>query len=70
MNKEVIYFDSTGESGNIFSLLAEVNKVYRKQRRINEFNEIRDNVFKAKSYTEALTVIRQHITLIDVKGRV
>lgn len=70
MNDKVIYFDSTGESGNIFYILGQVQKVYHKQRRVTEFNDLRDKVFSAKSYEQALNIIRQHITLIDVKGRV
>ena len=36
----------------------------RKQRRIITFNDLRDRVFEAQSYDEALKIIGEEVTLI------
>jgi hypothetical protein len=69
MKTNTVTFDSAGPSGNIYSILAEVRTVMREQRRITEYNDMRDEVFKSQSYAAALKVIREHINLIDVRGR-
>lgn len=67
--KTKVYFDSQGESGNIYHILGQVGNALRKEQRIIEFNEIRDKVFASKSYKEALENIREHVDLIDKSGR-
>lgn len=64
--KSVIYFKSQGQSGNIYYILGMVQRELRKQRRINDFNELRDKVYNSKSYDEALSVIREYVDLIDL----
>ena len=66
--KPVIYYNSRGESGNIFRLLGELQKVMRKQRRIIAFNDIRDRVLAAQSYDEARQIISEEVTLKDSSG--
>lgn len=66
--KTKVYFDSRGPSGNIYHILGEVSKALRKERRITEFNELRDKVFSSASYEDALAVIREHVDLIDKSG--
>jgi len=66
MKKAVIQYDSRGESGNIYWLLGALQQVMRKQRRITAFNDLRDRVFKAQSYTEALAIIGEEVELIDI----
>lgn len=63
--KTKIFFDSCGESGNIYHILGKVSEVLRKEHRLLEFNEVRDKVFASGSYKDALAIIRQHIDLID-----
>lgn len=65
----MIQFHSTKESGNIFWILGEVSAVMKKQRRITEYNTMRDRVFEAQSYEEALTIIREYVELIDLDGK-
>lgn len=67
MNKEKakVYYDSKGPSGNIYDILGKVGVELRKQRRQTDFNTMRDKVFEAKSYEEALAVIRGYVDLID-----
>ena len=63
--KAKVYYDSKGPSGNIYDILGKVGVEFRKQRRQTDFNTMRDKVFEAKSYEEALTVIRGYVDLID-----
>lgn len=68
MNKPVIHFASRHESGNIYFILALVQTALRKERRITDFNTMRDEVFHSDSYTEALAAIRKYVDLVDDDG--
>lgn len=61
--KLVIEYDPCGHSGNIYWILGEVSKLMRKQRRYTAFNNLRDRVFEARSYDEALQIIGEEVTL-------
>jgi len=63
-NKPVIEYDPYGHTGNIFWILGEVSKIMRKQSRITAYNDLRDRVFEAQSYEEALEIIGEEETLI------
>ena len=65
MKKPVIHFCSRGESGNIFYILGLVRREMQKQRRITEYNDLRDRVTASGSYREALEIIREYVDLID-----
>lgn len=65
MNKPELRYDSRGETGNIYWILGELSSIMRRQNRISVYNEIRDRVFKAQSYQEALEIIGEVVTLID-----
>lgn len=62
-NKPVVEYDPHGHSGNIYWILGEVSKLIRKQRRYTDFNNLRDRVFEAQSYDEALQIIGEEVTL-------
>lgn len=62
-NKPVVEYDPHGHSGNIYWILGEVSKLMRKQRRYTDFNILRDRVFEAQSYDEALQIIGEEVTL-------
>lgn len=62
--KPIIEYDPYGHSGNIFWLLGEVNKIMRRQSRIIAYNDLRDRVFEAQSYEEALAILGEEVTLI------
>lgn len=64
-----IHFRSRHESGNIYWILAEVRRVLQKQRRITDYNNLRDRVMVSGSYQEALAIIRETINLTDDDGR-
>lgn len=66
MEKETIYYESKGTSGNIFSILAKVRDVLRKQHRINDYNECWEAVQGCRSYDEALDVISEYVFLVDL----
>lgn len=65
MKKPTVHFNSRVESGNIFWILGAVKTALRKQRRITEYNNLRDRVFASGSYQEALAIIREMVDLID-----
>lgn len=67
--KKAIHFHSRGESGNIYALLAKVSAHMLKQKRIPEFNDLRDRVYTAGSYETALAILREEVDLIDDDGR-
>ena len=66
MKKATVIFDGRGPSGNIYYIIGMVRDELRKQRRINDFNTMRDRVFESKSYKEALAIIREYVDLIDI----
>ena len=63
-NKPIVEYDPYGQNGNIYWILAAVSKVMRQQRRIIDYNNLRDRVFEAQSYDEALEIIGEEVTLI------
>ena len=65
MNKPELRYNSRGETGNIYWRLGELSRIMRSQNQISVYNEIRDRVFKAQSYQEALEIIGEVVTLID-----
>ena len=65
MNKPELRYDSRGETGNIYWILGALSSIMRRENRISVYNEIRDRVFKAQSYQEALEIIGEVVTLID-----
>ena len=66
MDRPTIYFDRSGPSGNIYAILGAVSQELRKQRRYTEFNNLRDRVFEAKSYEEALQIIGETVDLVEI----
>ncbi len=68
VDKPRVEFDSNGSSGNIYHILGMAQHALRKQHRIADYNLLRDRVFESKSYKDALTIIREYIDLIDIRG--
>lgn len=66
MEKPTIYYDRRGPSGNIYAILGSVSQELRKQRRYTDSNTLRDRVFEAKSYEEALQIIRETVNLVEI----
>lgn len=65
MTKPELRYNSRGETGNIYWILGELSRIMRSQNQISVYNEIRDRVFKAQSYQEALEIVGEVVTLID-----
>ncbi len=65
MNKPVLIYDSRGESGNIFWILGQAKRLLREQNRLAAYNELWERVQSAGSYSEALKLIGEEVTLID-----
>jgi len=53
-----------------FTQRGEAGNALRKQRRINDYNTMRDRVFASGSYAEALEIIREYVDLVDLDGMV
>lgn len=68
MKRPTVRFTSRGPSGNIFHILALVRQVLLKQRRITDYNNLRDRVTSSGSYAAALAEIRRDVDLIDEDG--
>lgn len=66
MKSTPIRFYSSGESGNIYHILGLVRREMQKQRRITEYNDLRDRVTSSGSYFEALAIIREYVDLHDL----
>ena len=66
MDRPTIYFDRSGPSGNIYAILGAVSQELRKQRRYTDFNNLRDRVFEARSYEEALRIIGETVNLVEI----
>ena len=66
MEKPTITYDRSGPSGNIYAILGAVSQELRKQRRYTDFNNLRDRVFEARSYEEALRIIGETVNLVEI----
>lgn len=65
MKKPEVHFRSEHESGNTLFILGLVREELRKQKRITEYNDLRDAVLNAGSYQEALSLMNEKVTLVD-----
>lgn len=65
----MIEFHSTKESGNIFWILGAARDELRAQRRITDYNTMRDRVCETTSYEKALAIIREYVELVDLDER-
>ena len=65
-DKPIVEYDPHGHTGNIYWILGEVSAIMRKQRRYTDFNTLRDRVFEAQSYEEALQTIGETVNLVEI----
>ncbi|MDE6604802.1 MAG: hypothetical protein K2K85_02130 [Clostridia bacterium] len=63
-NKPTVFFESRGESGNIFALLGKVSQALNDEKAINELWK----QIKQGTYIEAIQLIKQRVNLIDEDG--
>ena len=52
-----------GENGNVFNLLAIVQKTLKKNGLIKESKEMSERVFAASSYSEALVIFMDYVNI-------
>lgn len=62
--KPIVYFESRHESGNIFALLGKVNSAIQDN---DAFNELWAKIQQG-SYDQAIKLIKEKVTLIDLDG--
>lgn len=67
-NRPSVHFKSRTSSGNIFWILGAVATALNEERRITDYNTCRDRVMDSGSYSEALSIIREYVDLIDDDG--
>ena len=66
MEKRItVIIASKGYEGNIYAILNKVRTEMRKRQLIQAYNDLRDDVLKSGSYTDAIARIRQTVDLID-----
>lgn len=63
--KKQVFFESRGESGNIFFVIGRVSNVLGRELGLEISKRVTTN---AKSYDEALAIIREYVDLIDLNG--
>ena len=61
-----IFYESMGESGNIYVILNTVRNNLKEHNRIEEYAEISKRVQNADSYKEALEIISETAELVDI----
>lgn len=64
MAKPIVFFESRGESGNIFALLGRVSQALNDEK---AFNELWEKVQQG-TYPQAIQLIKQKVNLIDEDG--
>ena len=65
-SETTLQFESRGQSGNIYFVLGRVREIMRQQRRIIEYNDMWEAVQRCESYEEALSIIGEHVRLVDI----
>lgn len=65
MKKPVLKYDSRGPEGNVFWILGQAQRLMKRNGRIDEWKELWERVQSAGSYSEALKLIGEEVTLID-----
>lgn len=68
MKRPVVYFRSTGATGNVYAILGAVRTELGASRR-DLFNKIYGRVMECHSYAEALSIVRESVDLIDLDGK-
>ena len=65
MKKPVLKYDSRGPEGNVFWIFGQAQRLMKRNGRIDEWKELWERVQSASSYSEALKLIGEEVTLID-----
>lgn len=65
-SKMIITFDRNSPSGNIYSIISSAQQELKKHRPDFDFREITDIVYASENYNDALKIIDEYVTLIDL----
>lgn len=65
--KSIVYYNQRGPSGNIFYILADVQKALRKENRLLDWNECLERVNNSHSYNDASSIIKEYVILKEEK---
>lgn len=63
--KPLVYIDIDGPDGNVLFMLAKVKEALRKERRINDYNELRDKVLQSR-YPQGIYQMSELVEFIDI----
>lgn len=63
--KPIVYIDIDGPDGNVLFMLSKVKDALRKERRINDYNELRDKVFQSR-YPQGIYQMSELVEFIDI----
>ena len=63
--KPLVYIDIDGPDGNVLFMLSKVREALRKERRINDYNELRDKVLQSR-YPQGIYQMSELVDFIDI----
>lgn len=63
--KPLVYIDIDGPDGNVLFMLSKVRDALRKERRINDYNELRDKVLQSR-YPQGIYQMSELVEFIDI----
>ena len=63
--KPIVYIDIDGPDGNVLFMLSKIKDALRKERRINDYNELRDKVLQSR-YPQGIYQMSELVEFIDI----
>ena len=63
--KPIVYIDIDGPDGNVLFMLGKVREALRKERRINDYNELREKVLQSK-YPQGIYQMSELVEFVDI----
>ena len=63
--KPKLVIDIDGPDGNVLFMLSKVKEALRKERRINDYNELRDKVLQSR-YPQGIYQMSELVEFIDI----
>ena len=63
--KPKLVIDIDGPDGNVLFMLSKVREALRKERRINDYNELRDKVLQSR-YPQGIYQMSELVDFIDI----
>lgn len=66
MKQSIVFFDSEGETGNIFWILSKASQILNNRKKSMEMIS---RTIHQQNYKEALNVISEYVELFDTAGK-